>query len=101
MAKTSVIERELKRERLIVKYAAKRKALKAIIHDPKASDEEKWAAQFGLQKLPVDSSPVRHTKRCQLTGRARGVYRKFRLCRNKIREYAMVGLIPGLKKASW
>jgi small subunit ribosomal protein S14 len=101
MAKTSIIERELKREKLIAKYADKRKALKTIIHDPKATDAEKWDAQLGLQKLPVNSSRVRLTKRCQLTGRPRGVYRKFKLCRNKIREYAMLGLIPGLKKASW
>jgi len=101
MAKMSIIERELKREKLIAKYAHKRSELKAVIHDPKATDAEKWDAQLGLQKLPVNSSPVRLTRRCQITGRPRGVYRKFKLCRNKIREYAMQGLIPGLKKASW
>jgi small subunit ribosomal protein S14 len=101
MAKTSIIERELKRERLIAKYSKKRQAIKAIIHDANASAEEKWEAQLSLQKLPVNSSPVRLTRRCQITGRPRGVYRKFKLCRNKIREYAMQGLIPGLTKASW
>ncbi len=101
MAKTSMIERESKRSRLVAKYAEKRSALKAIISSPTASDDEKWEAQIKLQKLPRDASPVRQTRRCQVTGRPHGVFRKFKLCRNKIREAAMRGDIPGLTKASW
>jgi len=101
MAKTSMIERESKRSRLVAKYAEKRSALKAIIRSPTASDDEKWEAQIKLQKLPRDASPVRQTRRCQVTGRPHGVFRKFKLCRNKIREAAMRGDIPGLTKASW
>lgn len=101
MAKTSMIERESKRSRLVAKYAEKRAALKAIISSPTASDDEKWEAQIKLQKLPRDASPVRQTRRCQVTGRPHGVFRKFKLCRNKIREAAMRGDIPGLTKASW
>lgn len=101
MAKTSMIERETKRSKLVAKYAAKRSALKAIINSTTASDDEKWEAQIKLQKLPRDASPVRQTRRCQVTGRPHGVFRKFKLCRNKLREAAMRGDVPGLTKASW
>jgi len=101
MAKKSMIAREAKREKLVAKHAAKRAALKAVIRDPKASDEEKWDAQIALQKLPRDASPVRKQRRCQLTGRPHAVYRKFGLCRNKLREAAMRGDVPGLVKSSW
>jgi len=101
MAKTSMIAREAKRAKLVNKFAAKRSALKAILKDVKASDDEKWEAQVKLQKLPRDASPVRQQNRCQITGRPHGVYRKFGLCRNKLREAAMRGDVPGLTKASW
>lgn len=101
MAKASMIARENKRARMVQKYAAKRAELKAVLKDSKASDDEKWAAQVKLQKLPRDASPVRQQKRCRLTGRPHGVYRKFGLCRNKLREAAMRGDVPGLTKASW
>jgi small subunit ribosomal protein S14 len=101
MAKKSMIAREAKRARLVAKYAEKRAALKAIIADVNASDEEKWDAQIALQKLPRDASPVRQQRRCQLTGRPHAVYRKFGLSRNKLREAAMRGDVPGLVKASW
>lgn len=101
MAKTSMIMREKKRARLVAKYAAKRAALKAILSDVNASDDDKWEAQIALQKLPRDASPVRQQRRCQVTGRPHGVYRKFGLCRNKLREAAMRGDVPGLVKASW
>lgn len=101
MAKASMIARENKRTRTVEKYAAKRAELKALLKDPEASDDDKWAAQVKLQKMPRDSSPVRQQKRCRLTGRPHGVYRKFGLCRNKLREAAMRGDVPGLTKASW
>jgi small subunit ribosomal protein S14 len=101
MAKKSMIAREHKRTRLVAKYAAKRAQLKAVLSDTNASDEEKWDAQVALQKLPRDASPVRQQRRCQITGRPHGVYRKFGLCRNKLREAAMRGDVPGLVKASW
>lgn len=101
MAKTSMIAREDKRSKMVAKYAAKRAALKAILNDINAGDDEKWDAQVKLQKLPRDSSPVRQVKRCRITGRPHGVYRKFGLCRHKVREAAMRGDIPGLTKASW
>ncbi len=101
MAKTSMIMREKKRARLVAKYAQKRAALKAILSNPNASDDEKWEAQIALQKLPRDASPVRQQRRCQITGRPHGVYRKFGLSRNKLREAAMRGDVPGLVKASW
>jgi len=100
MAKTSMVEREAKRARTVAKYAAKRAKLKEIIRSPKFSDEEKWDAQVALQKLPRDASPGRMRTRCSVTGRPRGVYRKFALARTKIREYGMRGDIPGLVKAS-
>jgi len=101
MAKNSVIQRELKRSKLVARYAEKRNALKLIIKSVETSFEEKMAAVDSLQKLPRDSSPVRQRNRCRITGRPHGVYRKFGLCRNKIREAAMRGDIPGLVMASW
>jgi len=101
MAKKSMIAREHKRTRMVARYAAKRAALKAVLTDVNASDEEKWDAQISLQKMPRDASPVRQRRRCQVTGRPHGVYRKFGLCRNKLREAAMRGDVPGLVKASW
>jgi small subunit ribosomal protein S14 len=101
MAKKSMVAREKKRARMVAKYAGKRAALKAVLSDVNASDEEKWDAQIALQKLPRDASPVRQQRRCQITGRPHGVYRKFGLCRNKLREAAMRGDVPGLVKASW
>ena len=101
MAKKSMIDREAKRTRMVAKYAEKRAALKAILKDVNASDDEKWDAQVALQKLPRDASPVRQQRRCQVTGRPHAVYRKFGLCRNKLREAAMRGDVPGLVKASW
>lgn len=96
-----MVNREIKREKLAKKYAAKREALKKVISSQNASYEEKFEAQSALQKLPRDSSPVRQRNRCVLSGRPRGVYRKFGLCRNKLREATMRGDVPGLRKASW
>ncbi|NQY03991.1 MAG: 30S ribosomal protein S14 [Halieaceae bacterium] len=101
MAKKSMIARENKRTRMVAKFAGKRAELKAILKDPNASDDDKWDAQVALQKLPRDASPVRQQRRCQVTGRPHAVYRKFGLCRNKLREAAMRGDVPGLVKASW
>lgn len=101
MAKRSMVAREKKRAKLVARYAKKRAELKAIIADPKSSDEERWQAQLSLQKLPRDASPVRIQRRCRLTGRPHAVYRKFGLCRNKLREAAMRGDVPGLVKSSW
>jgi small subunit ribosomal protein S14 len=101
MAKTSMVEREKKRAKLVAKYAVKRAAIKAVIANPDSSPEERWEAQLQLQKLPRDSSASRQRRRCQVTGRPHGVYRKFGLCRNKLREAAMRGDVPGLVKASW
>ena len=101
MAKASMVEREKKRARTVAKYAQKRAELKAILSNPESSDDERWDAQVKLQKLPRNASPVRQQNRCQITGRPHGVYRKFRLARNKIREHAMQGDIAGLKKSSW
>ncbi len=101
MAKRSMIERESKRALLVAKYAAKRAELKAIINSPNSSDEERWEATVKLQKLPRDASPARRQRRCRITGRPHAVYRKFGLCRNKLREAAMRGDVPGLVKASW
>jgi len=101
MAKTSMIARENKRARTVAKFAEKRAELRSILKDIKASEEEKWAAQVSLQRLPRDASPSRQQRRCRITGRPHGVYRKFGLCRNKLREAAMRGDIPGLTKASW
>ncbi len=101
MAKKSMIAREDKRIKLVGKYEVKRRALKEQIRDPKTSTEDKEAALLKLQKLPRDSSPSRGRKRCNLTGRPHGVYRKFGLGRNKLREATMRGDVPGLSKASW
>lgn len=101
MAKVSMVQRELKRARLVKKYADKRAVLRAIINSVDASFEEKMDAQKKLQTLPRDSSRVRQRNRCRLTGRPHGYYRKFGLARNKLREAAMRGDIPGLVKASW
>ena len=96
-----MIERERKRAKVAARYQAKRAELKAIINDRNLSDDEHWEAQLKLQKLPRDASPVRRQRRCGLTGRPHGVYRKFGLGRNKLREAAMRGDVPGLVKASW
>ena len=101
MAKVSMINRELKRAKTVAKFAAKREALKAIISNPESTDDEKWEAQLKLQKLPRNASPVRQVRRCRLTGRPHGVYRRFGLSRNKLREAAMRGDVPGLVKSSW
>lgn len=101
MAKASMINRERKRERTVRKYAEKRKRIKAIIADMNASDEDRWEAQLQLQKLPRNASPTRVMRRCNLTGRPHAVYRRFGLCRNKLREAAMRGDVPGLVKSSW
>ncbi len=101
MAKKSMIERELKREKLVQRYAAKRVELKKIIRNLNSSDDERAAAVAKLNALPRDSSPSRQRNRCAITGRPHGVYRKFGLGRNKLREAAMKGEIPGLTKASW
>lgn len=101
MAKTSLINRDLKRRATVKKYAAKRAELNAAINNVKLSDEERYAARVKLQQLPRDSSPVRLRNRCALTGRPRGTYRKFGLGRSKLRDLAMRGEIPGMTKASW
>ncbi len=101
MAKRSMIEREKKRARTVAKYADKRTALKAVINSASSSDDERWEAQLKLQQLPRNASPSRQQRRCRQTGRPHAVYRKFGLCRNKLREAAMRGDVPGLVKASW
>ncbi len=101
MAKKSMWAREAKRAKAVAQYANKRAELKAIINDRTKSNEEVDAASAQLQKLPRDASPTRQQRRCRVTGRPHGVYRKFGLCRNKLREAAMRGDVPGLKKASW
>ncbi|MBK6743152.1 MAG: 30S ribosomal protein S14 [Hydrogenophilales bacterium] len=101
MARQAVINREKKRRNMVKKFAAKRAELKAVFDDIKRSDEERMEARLKLQALPRDASPSRLRNRCSLTGRPRGVFRKFGMCRNKIREIAMQGEIPGVTKASW
>jgi small subunit ribosomal protein S14 len=101
MAKLSLINRNQKRIETVAKFSAKRKALMAQARDPQASDEDRMAAREKLQRLPRDASPVRVRNRCTLTGRPRGVYSKFGLGRNKLREIAMRGEVPGVTKASW
>lgn len=101
MAKKSMIAREKKRIQLVAKYSTLRAELKDIIRNPKSSDEQVQAAQTKLVKLPRDSSSSRIRNRCNITGRPHGVYRKFGLCRNKLREATMRGDVPGLVKASW
>jgi small subunit ribosomal protein S14 len=101
MAKTALINREKKRRDTVKKFAAKRTALLAVINNVGLSDEERMAARLKMQALPRNASPSRLRNRCALTGRPRGVYSKFGLGRNKLREIAMRGEIPGLTKASW
>ncbi|QKT04125.1 30S ribosomal protein S14 [Ectothiorhodospiraceae bacterium 2226] len=101
MAKLSMINREHKRQRCVEKFAAKRAMLKAKLKDPATSDEERAELQVQFQKLPRDASPTRMRNRCRITGRPHGFYRKFGLARNKLREAAMRGDVPGLHKASW
>ena len=101
MAKLSLINRDIKRVKLAEKYASKRASLKAIIDDSNKSDEERYEARLKLQQLPRNSNPTRQRNRCAITGRPRGVFRKFGLARNKLRELAMKGEIPGMTKASW
>ena len=101
MAKVSVIERQKRRAKVVAKYAARRAELKAIVGNRNAPDDERWEAQLKLQKLPRNASPTRLQRRCGLTGRPRAVYRKFGLGRNKLRDAAMRGDVPGLVKASW
>lgn len=101
MAKISMMQRELRRAQLVVKYAPRRAELKAKMLDESLPGEERMSAMQALQKLPRDSSPVRKRNRCGITGRPKGYYRRFGLSRNKLREYAMRGEIPGLRKASW
>ena len=101
MAKVALIQRELKREKLVAKYAKKYEELKSVANDAKRSDEERAAARLALQKLPRNANPTRQRNRCAITGRPRGTFRKFGLARSKIREAAMRGDIPGLTKASW
>ncbi len=101
MAKASMINRELKRQRMVKKYAARRSELRATIKNIASSDEERSEAKIALNKMPRDASPSRLRNRCKLTGRPHGFYRKFGLGRNKLREAAMNGDVPGLVKASW
>lgn len=101
MAKKSMIAREVKRAKKAARYANKRAELKAIIANPDSTDEQVWEANIQLQKLPRDASPSRQQRRCRLTGRPHAVYRKFGLARNKLREAAMRGDVPGLVKSSW
>jgi small subunit ribosomal protein S14 len=101
MAKKSSIEKNDRRRRMTLQYAAKRKALKAVVRDPKATDAQKRAAQVGMQKLPRNSAPERIRNRCSMTGRARGYVAMFGLSRIAFREMALMGLIPGVRKASW
>ncbi len=101
MAKMALINREKKRRDMVKKFAVKRAQLLAIINDAAVNDEERYAARLKFQSLPRNSSPVRLRNRCAITGRPRGVFRKFGLARTKVREYAMRGEIPGVIKASW
>lgn len=101
MAKLALKNREAKREKLVAKFAAKRTALLATANDAKLSDEERMDARLKLQQLPRNANPTRLRNRCELTGRPRGYFRKFGLCRNKLREVAFRGEVPGLVKASW
>jgi small subunit ribosomal protein S14 len=101
MAKLAVKLRDQKRRKLVEKFKARRAQLQEIIYDTRASDEAKEEARAKLQKLPRDSSKVRLRNRCALTGRPRGVYRKFGLGRNKLRDLALKGEVPGVIKASW
>ena len=101
MSKLALINRNEKRKKLVAKFAKKREALVAILIDPKASDETRFEARLKIQALPRNANKTRLRNRCALTGRPRGVYRKFGLGRNKLREFAMRGEVPGIVKASW
>ena len=101
MAKTSSVEKNNRRRRLTAQYAEKRKRLKAIADDLKRPAEERFAARIKLAEMPRNSSPTRIRNRCEITGRARGYYRKLRMCRNQLRDLASQGLIPGMVKSSW
>jgi small subunit ribosomal protein S14 len=101
MAKLSLINRDEKRRELVKKYAKRREALLAIINNTKASDDDRFAARLKLQQLPRNANPTRLRNRCAITGRPRGFFRKFGLGRNKLRELAMRGEVPGVVKASW
>jgi small subunit ribosomal protein S14 len=101
MAKLALINREEKRRKTVAQFAKKREALQSIIDDQGRSDADRYEARLKLQQLPRNSSPSRTRNRCELTGRPRGVFRKFGMCRNKIRELAFKGEIPGIVKASW
>jgi small subunit ribosomal protein S14 len=101
MAKLALINREEKRRKMVEKYAKKRAELEAVFNDVSRSDEERFEARLKFQALPRNSSPVRLRNRCQITGRPRGVFRKFGLGRIKLREIAMRGEVPGMTKASW
>lgn len=101
MAKTCMVQRELRRQRLVKKYAPLRAELKLKAASLTSTDEERFDAQMKLQKLPRDSAKTRIRNRCEITGRPHGYYRHFGLARNKLREYAMFGYVPGLRKASW
>jgi small subunit ribosomal protein S14 len=101
MAKLSMINREIKRAALAQKFAPKRTALEAVVNDLTKSDEERYTARLGLQALPRNSNVTRQRRRCAVTGRPRGVFRKFGLSRIKLREMAMRGEVPGMTKASW
>jgi len=101
MAKLALINRDEKRREMVRKYAVKRAELQGVIGDMARSDEERYEARLKLQGLPRNSSPVRLRNRCKLTGRPRGVYRKFGLGRSKLRDFVMRGEVPGMTKASW
>ena len=101
MAKTSSVEKNNRRRRMVAQYAAKRQKLKDIANDEKLRPEERFAARIKLSELPRNSSKTRIRNRCELTGRARGYYRKIKLCRNQLRELASQGMIPGMTKSSW
>ena len=101
MAKLSLINRDQRRRKLVKKFAKKRDELEAILNNPKASEEVRFAARLKIQQLPRNANATRLRNRCALTGRARGYFRKFGLSRNKLREFAMRGEVPGIVKASW
>jgi len=101
MTRLALVERETKRKNTVEKYAKKREAIFAIINDSKATEEAKFEARLDLQKLPRNASPSRVRNRCALTGRPRGTFRKFGIARNKLRQLALKGDVPGMIKASW
>ena len=101
MSKLALINRQHKREKLVAKYAKKRAAPESIVDNQRVSEEDRFAARLKLQALPRNANPTRLRNRCAITGRPRGVFSKFGLGRNKLREYAMRGEIPGIVKASW